>query len=434
MWFPLVPSEICDCCLQRKIACRDFPHLRHDCAKFPFVSTSHQQHCDLCHCFVCDTRAPCRHWGSGIFNTDHCHATNKEETWKTLRKNFRLQRNVPLPVSKSPVTSYFTAVPQLNQAPHRDIIRLTSQNQVSRPTPTRISRNCIPQNHVPRPSPIHACSSSTRYGIPYNPSVGSGRVLNKNTMQPRSVSQQLLGVNNTVIRRDRGFKLSNLGSQFVSSNTMSKRPETGFPSAMNHTAYVPSENITSAHVSQYQQNPASVTISNERNSNPIGWSNVCFGTNLGTCTYQSSSQPSMDSVITNSEPSQSSAYSQPVPLSNVQQDINHLQNQNQSATNYGFSDFDLNWVNDIGQSNQQSSVDLQLQTPGSTNEKESFKEVNEGDKSYYNELESFLFDNQSVPEGSLTTELNPLSHDHISFDTGMCYFDFDNTWDRVTRA
>ncbi|XWS47053.1 hypothetical protein CRYUN_Cryun14cG0120300 [Craigia yunnanensis] len=416
-----------------QIACRDFPHTRHDCAKFPFSSTSHEQHCELCHCFVCDTRAPCRYWGSGISNTDHCHATNKEEMWKTLR-NIKLGRNVPMPVAKFPVTSHSTAVPQLNQAPRRDIIRLTTQNHVSRVTPTRATGNCIPQNHVPRPSIIRACSSSTRYGIPYNPSVGGRHVLNKSTMQPRSVSQHLLGVHNTVIRRDRGIKINNLGSQFVSSNTMSKRLDTEVASAMNCTAYVPSENITSAHASQYQQNPFSVTASNERNSNTIGWPNFCSDTNLGTYTHQSSSQPSMDSVFTNSASSQFSAYSQPVLQSNVHQDSNHVQNQNHPATNNGFSDFEF-WVNNISQSNQQPSVDfLQLQTSGSTNEEEPFKEVNEGDKSYFNELESFLFDNQSVPEGSLTAGLNPLSPDHISFDTGMLFFDIETSWDSLTRA
>ncbi|XVF32304.1 hypothetical protein REPUB_Repub17cG0070600 [Reevesia pubescens] len=356
-----------------QIACRDFPHTRHDCAKFPFSSTLHEQHCELCHCFVCDTQAPCRYWGSGVSNTDHCHATNKEEMWKTLRKNFRLGRNVSLPVLKAPVTPHFTAVPQPNQAPLRDIIRLTSQNQVSRLTPIRAAGNCIPQNFVPRPSIIRACSSSTRYGIPFNPSAGSRHVLNKNTMQPRS--QKLLGVHHTVIQKDRGIKISNLGSQFVSPNTMSKRLDTGVASAMNCTAYVPSENISSVHASQYQQNPASVTISNE--NNPIGWPNLGSGTNLGT--YQSSSQPSMNSVLTNSAPSESSTYIQPVTQSNVHQDSNHLQNQNQPATSYDFSDLDHNWANNIGQSNQQSSLDyLQLQTSGSTNEEEPFKEAGSG--------------------------------------------------------
>ncbi|XP_022728040.1 uncharacterized protein LOC111283713 isoform X3 [Durio zibethinus] len=401
-----------------QIACRDFPHPRHDCAKFPFSSTSHEQHCELCHCFVCDTPAPCCYWGSGMSNTDHCHATN-EEMWKTLRKNFRLQSNVPIPVAKVPLPSHSTAVPQLNQAPRHGLTRLTTQNQVSRPTPTRAPGNCIPQNHAPRPSIIRACSSPTRYGFPYNPTVGSRPVPKKSTVQPRSVSKQLLGVHNTGIRRDRGIMIRNLGSQFVSSSTMSKRLDTEVSSAMNcTTTYVPSENITSAHASQYQQCPASVTTSNDTNPDPIGWPKFCSDTN-GTYTQQSSSQPSMGSVLTNSATPLPSAYSQPVPQSNVHQHAYHIQNQNQPATYNGFSDFNCNSVNNIGQINQQSSVDyLQLQTLGSRNEEEPFKEVNEGYKSIFKEFESLLFDNPSIPEVSLTAGLNPVPPDHISLDTG----------------
>ncbi|XVE72845.1 hypothetical protein DITRI_Ditri11bG0070900 [Diplodiscus trichospermus] len=400
-----------------EIACRDFAHPRHDCAKFPFSSTSHELHCELCHCFVCDMQAPCRYWGSGISTADHCHATNKVEMWNTLRKSFRLGRNVPVPVVKAPFNSYSAAVPQLNQAnqaPHHDNIQLTTQKQVSRLTPTRADGNCIPQTiHVRRPSIIRARPSSARRGIPYNRSVGSRHVPYKSMMQPRPiVSQQLLGVHNTVIQKDQGIQISNVGSQFAPSNTMSRRLDTEVASAMNCNAYIPSEKITSAHPSQNQQNPTSVRISNERNLNPIGWTNLCCSTNLGTYTHQSSTQPTMDSVFANSAPTQSSAYSQPVPQSNICQDTNLLQNQSH-ATNYGFPDFDFNWVNNISQSNEQSSVDyLQLQSPGSTNEKEPFKEVNEGNNSYYKELESFLLDNQSIPESSLTAELNSLSPDH----------------------
>ncbi|MBA0560386.1 hypothetical protein Golob_017288 [Gossypium lobatum] len=385
-----------------------------------------------CHCFVCDTRAPCRYWGLGISTMDHCHATDKEEMWKTLRKTFRHGRTFPISLAKAPVTSYSTATPRVNQASRCDSMQFTQQNQVPRLTPTRAAGNCIAQSNNQRPSIIRACSSSTRYGIPYNPNVGSQRALNR-TMQSCSVSQQLLGVHNTVIRKDRGIRISNLASQFVPSNTMSKRMEVA--STMNRTAYVPVENITSAIASQHQQNPASLTIPYERNSNPIGWPNFCPGSNLGTYTHQGSSQPSVDGVITNSAPSQSSAYSQAVPQSSLNQDTNQLQNQNQPAAIHAFSDYDLNWVNNIGVSNQQSSVDhVQLQTPGSTNEKEPSMEVNEGDRSFYSELENFLLDDQSIPGDVLAAELNPLSPNHASIDTGMNPFDIDTSWDCLTRV
>ncbi|XP_031503293.1 RPM1 interacting protein 13 [Nymphaea colorata] len=72
------------------VACRDFPHSRHLCVKFPFKATPHQKFCDLCHCYVCDLPAPCAFWGSGGSPTDHCHSSDREEKWKAQRKNFKL--------------------------------------------------------------------------------------------------------------------------------------------------------------------------------------------------------------------------------------------------------------------------------------------------------------------------------------------------------
>ena len=39
-----------------------------------------------CHCYVCDALAPCSQWGDGSLSTDHCHASDKEARWKSLRK------------------------------------------------------------------------------------------------------------------------------------------------------------------------------------------------------------------------------------------------------------------------------------------------------------------------------------------------------------
>ncbi|KAK8486691.1 hypothetical protein V6N11_069054 [Hibiscus sabdariffa] len=246
-------------------------------------------------------------------------AAAEEEIWKTLRKNFRLGRNVsaPLVPSHSPqldhaprhdiiqlttqnhvsgptptVSSHSTVVTQHNQVPRRGIIRLTSQHHVSRPTPVQASGNCIPQNHVSSPSIIRACSLSTRRWISYNPSVGDRHVLNKSTVQPPPVSQEVLGVHNTVMRRDRESKSS--------------------------------------------------------------------------CT-----------------------------------------------TGEGPFRFDISWVDYISQNSQQPPDYLQFQTSGSTTGEGPFN-INEGDNSYYNELESFLSDNHCTPEGSLTARLNaPSPPDHV---------------------
>ncbi|KAL6643122.1 hypothetical protein ACP70R_021303 [Stipagrostis hirtigluma subsp. patula] len=71
------------------VACRDLAHARHLCSNLPFSSTSHAKYCNMCYCFVCDDRAPCNYWGNGTSITDHCHATDKEGKWKTLRQAFK---------------------------------------------------------------------------------------------------------------------------------------------------------------------------------------------------------------------------------------------------------------------------------------------------------------------------------------------------------
>uniref|UniRef100_A0ACD5UBV0 Uncharacterized protein n=1 Tax=Avena sativa TaxID=4498 RepID=A0ACD5UBV0_AVESA len=94
-----------------QIACKDFPHSRHLCSELPFSTTSHVKHCSMCYCFVCDAPAPCKHWGRGYSTDDHCHATDKETKWKTLRKSLRFKNlkashqrhpNVLYPTMSSP--------------------------------------------------------------------------------------------------------------------------------------------------------------------------------------------------------------------------------------------------------------------------------------------------------------------------------------------
>eukprot|EP00249_Psilotum_nudum_P020160 c27582_g1_i1 orf=483-2513(+) len=67
------------------VACRDFPHARHLCAKFPFRTTAHEKFCDKCHCYICDIPAPCLFWSQGEV-VDHCHASDKEKKWRVLRQ------------------------------------------------------------------------------------------------------------------------------------------------------------------------------------------------------------------------------------------------------------------------------------------------------------------------------------------------------------
>ncbi|CAM0956089.1 unnamed protein product [Alopecurus aequalis] len=67
-----------------QVACRDFPHARYACAKYPFASTPHERHCEQCFCYVCDIAAPCTTW-KGHANYGHCHASDKDKFWMTMR-------------------------------------------------------------------------------------------------------------------------------------------------------------------------------------------------------------------------------------------------------------------------------------------------------------------------------------------------------------
>ncbi|GAB2247992.1 hypothetical protein Droror1_Dr00007874 [Drosera rotundifolia] len=92
-----------------QVACRDYPHSRDQCAKFPFDSTPHECHCDLCHCYACDSPAPCACWGSGTLDSDHCHATHNAASWKLVRSRVSMLKATPAPVNKTTEASSSTS-------------------------------------------------------------------------------------------------------------------------------------------------------------------------------------------------------------------------------------------------------------------------------------------------------------------------------------
>lgn len=66
-----------------QVACRDYPHSRHLCIKFPFDKTPHESYCELCYCYVCDCAAPCKDWKDS--ESAHCNASEKIGDWKEQR-------------------------------------------------------------------------------------------------------------------------------------------------------------------------------------------------------------------------------------------------------------------------------------------------------------------------------------------------------------
>ncbi|ERN15921.1 hypothetical protein AMTRI_Chr07g25300 [Amborella trichopoda] len=129
-----------------EVACRDFPHPRHLCVKFPFSSTSHEKFCNMCHCYVCDTHAPCFQWCTWNSACDHCHATEHDEKWKMERKNFKKNEASPATMPKTLDTS-------LSMAP---------THCGSGPAPTS-SHSTHFMSNMPQPSQIRLPNSSSPY-------------------------------------------------------------------------------------------------------------------------------------------------------------------------------------------------------------------------------------------------------------------------------
>uniref|UniRef100_A0A5B7CCH7 RPM1 interacting protein 13 n=1 Tax=Davidia involucrata TaxID=16924 RepID=A0A5B7CCH7_DAVIN len=274
-----------------QIACRDYPHPRHLCAKFPFSSTPHERHCDMCHCYVCDSHAPCVHWGTGTSSIDHCHATDKEP-WKFQRRRIKRGDKSPPSIPKLPDTSLSTGLPQMNQVLPVTLPNLLAQNQVSRPTT------------------IRACSTSTNLGVPNVINQGRnerpGYVVPRNKFQPHLVSQQLPSTRNNNIRRDRRHSFVDSGPRCLSSNMFKRTGSVAVPLTTNRSGYGSSNNN---YGSQYSRDSPPIATSNDKN--PIVWQGLYSGMTLGSDAYQSSSQQDTGSIFANSVPSQPQVSSQP---------------------------------------------------------------------------------------------------------------------------
>ncbi|KAF8090322.1 hypothetical protein N665_0479s0025 [Sinapis alba] len=120
-----------------EIACRDFPHPRHSCAKYSFNSTSHEKYCDMCHCYVCDIPAPCPYWCIAVSNIEHCHANDKEKFWKNQREYFRTGIMPIQPSAKPPPASAQIPPPNIIKGNMIEILPCSSSSSSSRVTNLR---------------------------------------------------------------------------------------------------------------------------------------------------------------------------------------------------------------------------------------------------------------------------------------------------------
>ncbi|KAF7050769.1 hypothetical protein CFC21_059091 [Triticum aestivum] len=232
-----------------KVACRDFPHSRHLCSNMPFGATSHEKHCDMCYCFVCDAPAPCSYWGKGLSVGDHCHATDKETKWKMLREAFRC-RNLPASHPETETAVYATMTPLgrlflSNQISLQDVV---TQNRNTH-TSVRASLSVAPSVNVPREgsgtSSAHT-AQVTRLGEPTvsapraHPVAGAGRgTSNAHTVQisvPRASSAT--GVGRSGTSNAHSAQVTRLAQSTVSAPRPQPAAGAGRGTSSAHTAQI----------------------------------------------------------------------------------------------------------------------------------------------------------------------------------------------------
>ncbi|KAL3517751.1 hypothetical protein ACH5RR_020340 [Cinchona calisaya] len=179
-----------------QVACRDYPHARNLCVKFPFSSTPHDRHCDQCHCYVCDSLAPCLQWSTTNSSIDHCHATDKDEFWKAQRKSSKKNDKAPPTAPGVPDTSFYTGLaPVLPSDPllqNKLLVTQAAQQLSSMPT-----------------------SNGTPNLVTHGRIQQSGNYM-RNKYQPHFVSQQLRSPYSNVIPGDRRHNAGPGGTHFIS--------------------------------------------------------------------------------------------------------------------------------------------------------------------------------------------------------------------------
>jgi hypothetical protein len=200
-----------------------------------------------CHCYVCDSPAPCLKWGNGLLPTDHCHATDKSETWKTLRQDSKLVKAAPLPDS----TKYGTSVGVVSSQ-NINVFPLPASVMVPRPgtiTTTQLSSNSVPTNRVLRSTAARLLSANP---IPQN-----------QASQPITMNAQL---QNELQIQQKHYQLLKLASRLPKSNPLSVNPipqnQASQPISMNSLNQASVRNPLS--VNLMSQNQASL-----RNSVPV---------------------------------------------------------------------------------------------------------------------------------------------------------------------
>ncbi|KAM0050938.1 hypothetical protein Hdeb2414_s0007g00229561 [Helianthus debilis subsp. tardiflorus] len=411
-----------------QVACRDYPHSRHLCIKFPFSTTPNHNHCNQCYCYVCDSLAPCVFWGNGSSSADHCRATDKDEFWKRERKNVKNGGNgkaAQLVSQLSPVDLYTQApvmVQLANQIPKRGPIHanLTSANFQSADIISQYRDSILASRNKLRPN--FASQLAHRVQQRYN--VGSRVPVQRPVFKRTNPVRGAITNNQNRYNPYRG----NIGNPVRQQNYQVNGMLSGSseylgslqPNAVNASVPYPpqsrSQTYTSSTVNQHQ--PQSSYHSNPNfqsrvNSNPIP-ENPLYNQLRNVPVLQSSRPQPASSQQTHMAPGQQSYHvpsktqvdSPLVPVSDITQNALQGNKSQGSIVDSGFKDYGL------GLPTGQDSATLG--GAGSAANESTLTAVSSGLADY--QFDDWLFDNQPIETG-----FTDYSSDSAFIDTGPIF-------------
>ncbi|XP_058101431.1 uncharacterized protein LOC131245767 [Magnolia sinica] len=336
-----------------QIACRDYPHPRHLCAKFPFSSTPHEKHCHLCHCYVCEERAPCIYWVTGISTTGHCHSTDKEEIWKAERKCFKQGNMAAPPVRKLPDTtlsitpSWHNPEPTLPLPQSRNVGSIPLQASVSKSTHLRVCStsfgppNIISHRHSQHSRPMHG----------------------RHRLAPYPNRSQPLVPGTHAISRERG---GNLGPQFGHQHLKVKRVEPARRtfSTGNRSGYGPS-NSNRAYTATQSRTQTPQVVARE-DVQQRRWQDLLTSIDSELSTFEVSTHPNSNGSFgdfhLHTVPPQPQAYG---GQSNMDPNTYQFGNLAPGGTHPNPLDFDYNWTPQLPLSMDPTSPSMQPSVPHS---------------------------------------------------------------------
>lgn len=150
---------------------------------------------------MCDSLAPCSHWGTGVNSIDHCHATDKDEYWKVERKHVKKGDKPKSDIHSAGGTrieSFLQSIQIQGRAPAQP--------------------NTLPQNQALNPVTIRPCTLSSNVSLPNATnrvrSQPSGHVAPRYNPRSQLVSVQSHPRSANIVAPKVGFRKSyHVGSQ-----------------------------------------------------------------------------------------------------------------------------------------------------------------------------------------------------------------------------